>query len=1106
MDKNAIKSFAIDSRRKLMDDVAYRMSLVGITSEGISRPISVADGFETYNLGGTTNKIFGSDVKRRESLVRQVRNKGFENVVEEVAYTWFNRIIAIRFMEVNDYLPTRTRVLSSETPGKIEPDIITEALDIDLNYTEDDLKEIDKLLDENKLDDLFRFLFIKQCNELNEILPCLFEKTDDYMELLIGISFTNQDGVVRRLIDNILEEDFKNQVEIIGWLYQFYNSELKDETFSNLKKGKKITKERIPAATQLFTPDWIVKYMVENSVGRLWLEGHPNEYLKSKWKYYVDEVEQEPEVEQQLIKIKKQSKISKPEEIKIIDPCMGSGHILVYVFDVLMDIYVSEGYMASEAAELILTYNIHGLDIDKRAYQLAYFAVLMKARNFNRKILSKNISPELCCIEESNSISKDLIKTLIMQDKTIENDLNFIIKTFIDAKEFGSILNVNEICFDKIFRVINNLDSKNDLLIFRYNQEVNILKNILHQSILLSQRYQVTITNPPYMGNKGMNIKLNNFLKKNFKDSKNDFSTVFMERSFEFTDQYGFISMINIPVWMFISSYEELRKKIIKSKLFINMIHLGRGVFGSDFGTTSFVLKNSHISNYKSIFKQLYEDKNAVDSILKKEEMFFNKKGFIANQESFLNIPGVPIAYWADIKLINSFRTHNNLQQICSVKQGLITGDTKRFLRYWFEIDFRNFELNMKSTEDKSECKWFPYNKGGDFRKWYGNQEYVINWENDGYEIKNFKNEKGKLRSRPQNLQYSFSKSLSWSSVTNNKISFRFFPNGFLFDVAGSSVFTDDENMFYVLGFLNSQITQEFLNIISPTINYSAGYIALLPFVLIRDNSLICNLVQENISICKKDWDDFELSWNFKKHPLINFKSKTIKNNFECWQKTKKEEFDKLKENEVKLDSIFSRIYCVENNDIDDKFISIRLSDYEMDIKSFISYAIGCIFGRYSLDDEGLQFAGGEFDIFNYHKFIPDEDNIVPVLDTEYFEDDIVGRVVEFVKICFGEETLEDNLDFIAGALKKKGKTSREILRNYFLNDLFKDHSKMYKKCPIYWQFDSGKHNAFKCLIYMHRYDPTIVARVRTDYLHKILKDAKILLYQNLQKKIKQKS
>ena len=638
MDKTAIKTFAINSRKKLMEDVEYKMSLVGINKDTIDQPISSADGIETYQMGGSTNSIYDNDISKREKLVKEVKQKGFENVVEEVAYTWFNRIIAIRFMEINNFLPSKTRVLSSETSGKIEPDIITEVFDIDLDYTQEDKELIFKLKDENKLDELFRFLFIKQCNKLNEILPGLFEKTDDYLELLLNISFTNEDGVVRQLIDTIPEEDFGSQVEIIGWLYQFYNTELKDETFANLKKRIKISKERIPAVTQLFTPDWIVKYMVENSVGRLWLEGHPNNELKSKWRYYVDEAEQEPEVEQQLIAIRKESEILRPEDITVIDPCMGSGHILVYVFEVLMDIYISEGFTEKDACESILKNNIYGLDIDKRAYQLAYFAVLMKARKYNRKILTKGISPLLCSIEETNSISEEFIEELISQDRTIDSDLNYLVNTFNDAKEYGSMLNIKYIDSNKIFKLVSNFESnKNNLIRFKYQNEIQTLKNILNQSKILSENYDMVITNPPYMGNSGMNPNLKGYLKNNYPNSKSDLFAVFIEKCHDFCNEKGFVAMITQQSFMFLSTFENLRVELINNHTIIDMVHLGARAFdeigGEVVQATSFINRNNFIENYNSTFHRLTE----FNSESKKEEKFHNDKNkFFVKQTTLL--------------------------------------------------------------------------------------------------------------------------------------------------------------------------------------------------------------------------------------------------------------------------------------------------------------------------------------------------------------------------------------------------------------------------------------------------------------------------------------
>ena len=1093
MDKTAIKTFAINSRKKLMEDVEYKMSLVGIDKDNIYEPISSANGIETYQLGGSTNSIYDNDISKRERLVKEVKQKGFENVVEEVAYTWFNRIIAIRFMEINNFLPTKTRVLSSETAGKLEPDIITEAFDVDLDYTQEDKELIFKLKDENKLDELFRFLFIKQCNKLNEILPGLFEKTDDYLELLLNISFTNEDGVVRQLIDTISEKDFESQVEVIGWLYQFYNTELKDETFANIKKRIKISKERIPAATQLFTPDWIVKYMVENSVGRLWLEGHPNNELKSKWKYYVDEAKQEPEVEQQLITIRKESEILKPEDITVIDPCMGSGHILVYVFEVLMDIYVSEGFTEKDACESILKNNIYGLDIDKRAYQLAYFAVLMKARKYNRRILTKGISPLLCSIEETNSISKEFIEELISQDKTNEKDWNYLYKVFKNAKEYGSILDIKNINFDELFNDIGTYESdKNNLNQYKYQNEIQLMKNIIQQSKFLVKNYDIVATNPPYMGNSGMNPNLKDYLKKNYPNSKSDLFAVFIEKCHDFCNEKGFVAMITQQSFMFLSTFEKLRVELINNHTIINMAHLGAHAFeeigGEVVQATTFVNKNNLIENYKSTFHRLTE----FNSESRKEEEFHNDKNkYIIKQFNFDKIPGSPIAYWIDDNLIACFN-NTNLSSLGDIKVGLQTGENTKFLRYWWEVDFNNIGFSSINCEDSKNTnkKWFPYNKGGDYRKWWGNQEFVVNWENDGYEIRNIIGPNGRVRSRAQNTQFYFHKSLSWSKISSGKVAFRYYPNGFIFDVAGCSVFLDKKNINYIFGFLNSNICGDILDLISPTLNYEVGHVASLPIIFDESKqNEIENLVITNINIEKEDWDENETSWNFKSHPFVFFKGDSLSEKYNFWQKYKTNQFNYLKTNEEKLNKLFYDIYNVDgDHEIEDKYISLNKNDLKKDIESIISYSVGCMFGRYNLNQGGLCFAGGEFDLNKYHNFIPDDDNIIPVLDTAYFDDDIVGYFTKFIEKCFGKEKLEENLDFIAKVLSNSSKPSREVLRDYFLKNFFNSHKKIYKKHPIYWQFSSGKENGFNCLIYMHRYEPSLVAKIRTDYLHKTQK------------------
>lgn len=1074
MDKNIIKSFAIESRRQMVESVKYQASLIGITAEGINEPISKAEGMETYDYGAGTFSIFDEDIPKRESLVREVKNKGYDNVVEEVAYTWFNRIIAIRFMEVNDYIPTRTRVLSSETKGKTEPDIIADALDLELNYSDEDLEIIIKYKEENKLDDLFQLLFIKQCNKLNEILPWLFEKTDDWMELLLDISFINKNGIIRKLI-NIPENIFNNQVEIIGWLYQFYNTELKAET----DKINNVPKEKIPFITQLFTPNWIVKYMVENSLGRLWLDSHNDGELKSTWEYYLDDIEQNSNVEYHLTDLKNNA--VDLEEIKIIDPCMGSGHILVYAFDVLMQIYLSEGFTKNDATISILKNNLHGIDVDDRAFQLTYFSIMMKAREYNRNIFNENIYPHVLSIKESNDISYDILEFIEENGLSIKNELKYILDVFKDSKEWGSLLILKNIDYGLIKRELLSLNRKsfNDVISLKYKQIIFELISILELCEILSNKYDVVITNPPYLAAKKMNANLKKFLKNNYPNTKGDLCVTFIEKCFDLSKKNGLVSLITQNSFMFLSTYEKLRKYLLEKNL-INLIHLGSKSFeeikGEKVQTASFVFRNYEISNYVSVFYRLIDYGS---SNLKQMEFFNPNNRFLFNLEDCYKIPGMPFSYWVDNSWINIFREGKPLSKIGDVKAGLQTANNEKFLRLWHEIDIKKFsEFN-----DSSLSKWFPYNKGGNFRKWYGNHEYLINWENNGFELKNFK------KSVIRNPNFYFKKSISWS-LLGSPLGIRFYPEGFLFDMNGSSLFLDDENYYYIGGCLGSKVANELLSILNPTLAFQVGNIKTIPIIFSSYYfEEVNNIVKENIEICKNDYDDYETSWNFNSHPFIKFNGRNLREIFENWNNYKINQFSLLKSNEIKLNNIFSKIYAVDiNEDADDKIISVTKANYEFDVQSFISFSVGCIFGRYSLDKEGLEFAGGNFNINDYSTFIPDDDNVIPVLDTEYFTDDIVGRFVEFVKICFGEETLEENLDFIAGALKKKGKTSREIIRNYFLTDFFKNHVQTYSKLPIYWQFDSGKQNAFKCLIYMHRYESNLIARVRTDYLHKTQK------------------
>ncbi len=1120
MNKNAIKKFAIDARNKLIASVTDKAGMLGITLDNCSEPITKGVDFEVYKTAaGTEVTLNKKQCEQRRKLVDQIHARGFEAVVEEVAYTWFNRICAIRFMEVNDYMyPVRVRVLSSEKEGKNEPDVVTMAPDIDWDFTDKEREEIIDAKMNNRLDDLFRMLFIKQCNLLHEVLPGLFEETEDYTEMLLNISFTNEDDVIRMLVDGIDEKDFNittvdedgkaaGQVEIIGWLYQYYNTEPKNKAFA--KKGK-ITKEEVPAVTQLFTPDWIVRYMVENSLGRMWVEGHPDNELKSKWKYYLDEAQQEESVQQELDKIKAEYATLKPEDIKLIDPCMGSGHILVYAFDVFMQIYENAGWSQRDAAQSIIQNNIYGLDIDDRAAQLSYFAVLMKARQYDRRILTRGIGPNVYAVQESNGINRGQFKYFGAglaeeEKKTALMQLEGLLHTLKDAKEYGSLLNVESYDWELLEKYVENTDTESQISFDTYglDETAEQLKRLIRIGKVMAQKYEIVATNPPYAGTSNLSAKVNNFVKKNYPDSKADLFAVFIERCGEMLKKNGYQAMITQHAWMFLTSFERLRIKL-QQRTIVNMAHLGARAFdeigGEVVQTISFVFKNIYVENYKGIYCRLIEPMTQVG----KEKMFLDKQNqYNVAQDVFKKIPGNPIAYWVGIRVINVFEKSIPLVEIGKPCQGLITGDVSRFVRKWYECNREKLSIPFKNDN-----KWYPYNNGGEYRRWYGNNEDVVNWENNGYEIMNFKDEKGKLRSRPQNVSYYFKEGATWTAISSGTLSVRYFGEGTIFSNAGMALFGDKNTLLYLIAFLNSKVTQLYLAIYNGGLNYNQGNIATLPIMKNKDE-LVIGYAKKCIELEKMDWDSFETSWNFKCHPLIpNIRGvwdiEEMKNDrdnlpqrlyieacFDTWQEVCDNRFHQLKASEEELNCIFIDIYGLQDEltpEVEDKDITVRKADLDRDIRGFISYVVGCMFGRYSLDAEGLVYAGGEWDECKYLTYIPDGDNCIPITDEEYFSDDIVNRFVEFVKTVYGEDTWEDNLDFIANALGYKGDTSREVIRNYFLKDFYADHLKVYQKRPIYWLFDSGKQNGFKALIYMHRYDADTVGRVRTDYLHKAQK------------------
>ena len=850
MNKNAIQKFAIWARNELIAQVSQRAYQYGIDESG----------FGDASADTLNGRLLTAEEKsQRQELIKQIKEKSYKQVMEEVAYTWFNRFIALRFMEVNNYLPSHIRVFS-DASGAFKPEILNDVLHLDLPGL--DSGKVAEYIESNDTEALYRYLLLTQCNALNSALPVMFERMGGYTEMLLPNNILRQDSVLGHMVSDIPEEDWQDAVQIIGWLYQYYNTELKDDTFAQLKKNVKITKERIPAATQLFTPDWIVRYMVENSLGRLWLEGHPNAELHDGWKYYLDEAKQEPDVEAQLAKLREEYKTIKPEEIKVIDPCMGSGHILVYAFDVLMQIYTAAGWDQREAAQSILKNNLYGLDIDDRAAQLAYFAVMMKARQYDRRLLTRGIQPNIYSIRESNGIQAMTIEYFHKNDPKLKADIERIVTEMRDAKEYGSILNITPVDFAGLYARFDEI--RNDINMMQMSALDELLP-LVRCAEVLAQKYDVVVTNPPYMGASGMNARLAEYVKSNYPNTKSDMSTVFMEKTVKMCKKTGYMSMINIPVWMFLSSYEKLRESLIAQDTFANMVHFGRGVFGSDFGTTAFVIAKSNIHGYKGTYCRLFEKQGAVDSVETKEKWFLEGKGrFVADQSNFSKIPGSPVAYWVSRQLLAIFRNCPSLESYAAPKQGLITGDNDRFLRYWHEVSLANTAL-----ERNSKMKWRPINKGGEFRRWYGNQDYVVNWENDGAEILNFKDSKGKLRSRPQNLVYNFRASLSWSLVTSGGFSVRFFPDYFMFNVAGISCFPS-EHLNYILGLLNTKITSNITQMLNPTINMNAGDVAKIPIVINNEKEAPVDfLVKAMISLSKADWDSYENSWDFKRNPLV---------------------------------------------------------------------------------------------------------------------------------------------------------------------------------------------------------------------------------------------
>ena len=1070
MDKNAIKKFAVWARTELIARVSLKGVEYGITEDNI----------EDANADSVGGKVLTADEKKqRQALIAEINDKGYKQVMEEVAYTWFNRFSAMRFMEVNGYLPSHVRVFTDEE-NNFKPQIITEAIHLDLDGL--DMEKVYELKDAEKTEELYKYLLIVQCNALNKILPGMFQKIADYTELLLPDNLLREGSVIQQMIELIPEDDWKDAVQIIGWLYQYYNSEKKDDVFAALKKNVKITKENIPAATQLFTPDWIVRYMVENSLGRLWLEGHPDvkEQLlpteeeqsayaagnrdpeDTKWHYYLEEAEQEPEVQAQLAEIRKEYAALTPDQLKVIDPCSGSGHILAYMFDVLMKIYESYGYTTREAVASIVENNLYGLDIDDRAAQLAYFAVMMKARQYDRRFFSRGIQPHVYAIVESNHVDEFAVDYFCNGNAKLTAAMDTIISELHDAKEYGSILSVTPQDWSALYGRFAEISE--DINMSRETALRELLP-LVQVAEALAQKYETVVTNPPYMGASNMNPKLNEFIKNNYADYKSDFFSAFVIHASQMTKQSGYCGFFTPYVWMFIQSYEKMRNYLYNQATIETLIQFEYSAFEeATVPVCTFAFQNRHIPK-KGCYLRLVDFRGGMEVQQQKtlEAIENHNCGFYyaQNADNFSEIPGNPMAYWVKNFKIFEFQ---NLSSMLRSGGRIKTHDNNLYVRNWWEV----YEIGDR---------WIPYTNGGEYRKWYGDYLDVVDWSEKAREF--YGNHGGLCKEI-----FWFKEGLTWGAITSGDNSYRIKPKQFMFSSASPTVFTSSFTCdMSVLAFLNTKVAKYISKIINPTLNQNVNDTLKIPYYGFSEKASNC--ASKCIEISKIDWDAFETSWDFQHHPLLR-KVSTIAGAFDQWQIECDDRFNQLKANEEELNRIFIDIYGLQDEltpEVEDKDVTVRKADLGRDIRSFISYAVGCMFGRYSLDVDGLAYAGGEWDSSKYVSYAADKDNIIPICDDEYFEDDIVGLFVKFVKTVYGVDTLDENLKFIADALGGKGQP-KDVIRNYFLSDFYSDHCKIYQKRPIYWLFDSGKKNGFKALIYMHRYQPDTIARIRTDYVH----------------------
>ena len=992
MNKTAVKQFAAAARKTLITAVTQRAYACGIRENSKCVP---------------AKELKPSELEQYHDLTARIRAHGFSKTMEEAAFFWFSRLTALRYMEVNGYLQSTNPVFQSAPEAE------------------------------------FRDRILKHCRSLQQELPETSESDSGWADLLLPDHLSCPDGMIARMLTEIPEKDWYRQVQIIGWLYQYYNTECKDKVFSDLRRNIKITAETLPAATQLFTPEWIARCLTENSLGRLWAEGHgkPDHAL---WNYYIRETEQDSSTQALVEELRGHYRTMHPDSLRVIDPCMGCGHILLAAFDVLMDIYRSCGWSEPEAALSIINNNLFGLDIDRHVYQLAYFSVMMKAREYHPGILEiPGIRPNLGCFADAAGVDAG---------------------PFRHADVFGSLMEIT----------------------LPERSGTSLPDDAMRICRILSQQYDAVITNPPYMGSSSMDPVLSEFVKQAYPDSKSDLFACFIEKCRKLTKPQGFYALLTMQSWMFLLSFEQLRDSLMDNDV-VSLVHLGANAFDQgDVGTivqaAAFVMRKTDLPDYRGT----YIDLNALNRPEDKINGFFDPANYYyISKEQFLRIPGHPFAYWASERMLGHF-SGEKLGDHAAVRQGMTTSDNERFIRRWYEPAFSSICFHAKDREEAQQSKkrWFPYNKGGGYRKWYGNHEFVVNYEDDGRELQEFHRELNKTRSggRIKNKEYYFKRAIAWNFIALTP-GFRYRPDGFLFDVAGSSLFVEDDMIEYVMAFLCSKVAECFLHILNPTMNVQANDIKSLPYIY-QENEAIRKYTQENIALCKADWDSFETSWDFTRHPLLpSAKSQRcggfrLAVQFRQWEQTCEARFQKLKTNEEALNRLFIDIYGLQEDltpVVEDRTVTVRRAEAGREIRSLISYAVGCLFGRYAPDQEGIITGGTTGSI----------QTILPIFAQPVFENDLTNQIIDWLRNIYGDDTLEENLKFIADALGGRGEP-REVLQSYLMRGFFADHCKIYQKRPIYWMFSSGRKNAFKALVYLHHWQRTTISELHKDYIPKI--------------------